>query len=123
MLTLQPIDWNADLYEITDGVTMELSPYTALSHGDLVKEVVSVFEDSTPFEYYVYCFQFDGDKWYVGETKNLAQRISTHSTDKSIENLEVVEGVESREEAREREREMSYEIAIKKGTTEIYGGR
>lgn len=121
--TLSTIDWNSDVYKITDGFTMELGSHTGLSRAERVCQAVTLFEDNTPFEYYVYCFEFDDGKWYVGETEHLAQRISTHSNERDIQNIEVVEGVPSREDAREREREMSYEIAIDKDSTEIYGGR
>jgi predicted GIY-YIG superfamily endonuclease len=122
-MKLKEIDWDEPEYKIVDGVTMELDSHTPLDSEELVKRAVSIFEDNTPFNYYVYCFQFDSNKWYVGETRNLAQRINTHSNEKNIKNIETVEGVESREVAREREREMSYEIAIKRDSTEIYGGR
>jgi len=121
--TLSAIDWNSDVYNITDGFTMELDSHTGLSRADRVCQVVTLFEDNTPCEYYVYCFKFGDNKWYVGETEHLAQRISTHSNERDIQNIETVEGVSSRENAREREREMSYEIAIEKCSTDIYGGR
>lgn len=123
---LKAIDWSSDTYDITEDTVLELTPHTGLSNSEVVKLVTEQYEQEADAEHFVYCFSYEVDgetRWYVGETSNLKQRISTHSLEKNIDNIEVVEPASSREDALEREREMSYEIAIEKGTTEIYGGR
>lgn len=123
---LKPIDWSEDTYQITDDTTMEISPHTGLSNAEVVKLVASEYEQQCDAEHFVYCFSYEVDgetRWYVGETSNLKKRLSSHSLDKNIDNIEVIEPAGSREEALEREREMSYEVAIDKESTEIYGGR
>lgn len=123
---LQPIDWSGGSYPITDDVTLELSKHTGATRGDIIQSVIRSFEETTPFEYYVYSLKLDKDSdtsWYIGQTENLTQRIYSHINSKNVTNIERVEGVDSREDARERERELSYEIAIEKKTTKIYGGR
>lgn len=123
---LTPIDWSGGTYDVVDGVTVETSQHSSCNRASLIQRATRQFERHTPYDYYVYAFKFtrDGDVcWYVGQTENLYQRSCTHLNDKTISNIEHVEGVNSRAEARERERELSYEMAIEKNTTSIYGGR
>jgi len=68
--------------------------------------------------------------WYIGLTNDITNRITGHVTKNhlgkelrlwNIEDTEPFNG--TRSEARAREQEKSYEVAIEKGTTNIFGGR
>lgn len=121
---LSPINWSEDMYTITDSMSVDLSSDDLSNRSDLIKAIVRSFELSQDCDHYVYCFSFDdGSRWYVGETENLYDRFLTHIRERGITNIETVEPVPDRGEGLERERELSYEIAIEKGSTEIYGGR
>lgn len=123
--SLQAIDWDSDSYEIVDGVTMELSSHSTLSRDGFIREAASAFEDNTPYEYYVYCIKYEEDgneHWYVGETENLTNRIATHSREKDIENIEYIEGAESRENARQREHDLHAEVILEQQSKNVWGG-
>ena len=121
---LSAIDWDSDEYRVTESSTIDLSSDDISNRAELIRMAMKSYEAAQESPHYVYCFSFDGgDRWYVGETANLVNRISTHIRERGITNIERVETVENREQGLERERELSYEIAIDKGSTEIYGGR
>jgi predicted GIY-YIG superfamily endonuclease len=122
--TLSPIDWNSDEYVVTESASIDLSSDDISDKAELIRMAARSFEVSEDSPHYVYCFSFDdGERWYVGETSNLSDRLATHIRERGITNIETVEPVSDREEGLERERELSYEIAIAKKSTEIYGGR
>jgi predicted GIY-YIG superfamily endonuclease len=122
---LRKIDWDADSYEVTDDVQIDLRSNATLDRDKIILECVSAFEQNVSHEHYVYCIKYEhnGDtRWYVGETANLADRITTHSRNKNIQNVERVEGVDSREEAREREHDLHAEVILDKQSTDVWGG-
>lgn len=119
---LGPIDWSADAYHIVDDVTFDLQSHTGLSRREIIKQVVSTYYHIDEHEFHVYCLEIE-DGWYVGETGNLPTRVATHMNKRNVSNIERVEPVDNREDALERERVMSYEIAIEKNSTDIYGGK
>lgn len=122
--TLEAIDWNDETYAVDDTTMVDLSSDDISSKTELIKMIVRSFESSQNANHYVYCFSFKGgDAWYVGETENLYDRFTTHIREKGITNLEYVEPVENRDIGLERERELSYQIAIEKQSTDIYGGK
>jgi len=107
-------------------VSSDIGKYTGLSSDESAAVLAKSFEMQNPDSHYIYCFSFDRDGsecWYVGETQNLEERIKTHSRQKDVQSIELVECTDNRKEARERERELSYEVAIEKNSTKIYGGR
>lgn len=121
---LSPIDWTDDEYVVSNSTSVDLSSDDLSSKAELIKMIVRSLERSDDSPHYVYCFSYDGgDRWYVGETANLYDRFATHIRQKGITNIEHVEPVSDKETGLERERELSYEVAIEKGSTEIYGGR
>jgi predicted GIY-YIG superfamily endonuclease len=123
-LALSPIDWSDDEYHIDESTTVDLSSDDISQKSELIKMIVRAFELTQDSEHYVYCFSYDGgSRWYVGETENLYDRFSTHIRERGITNIERIEPVSDRDEGLERERELSYEVAIEKESTEIYGGR
>jgi len=122
--TLEKIDWDSDMYHIDETTVVDLSSDDISDKTELIKMILRSFERSQDANHYVYCFSFqDGDAWYVGETENLYDRLTTHIREKGITNLEHVEPVADRDAGLERERELSYEVAIDKKSTEIYGGK
>lgn len=100
-----------------------LADHSALERDEMLQNIVSLLDRQLTCDHYVYCFEFDDSNWYVGETANLKDRFATHRRDKNITNIERLEKVSDKAEALERERELSYEMAISKDTTDIYGGR
>jgi predicted GIY-YIG superfamily endonuclease len=114
------------MVQLPDGVDLDIQSTTGLSNEEAAKLIAGRFQDYMPEQHYVYCFSFEQNEtecWYVGETGNLRDRIATHTRQKDIDQIERIEVVESRDEALEREREMSYEVAIDNDSTRIYGGR
>lgn len=122
-MKLERIDWTENSIDVSENSTVLLNEHTALSRGEVLQNIISIFDEESNTDYYVYCLEIDENNWYVGETSNLPKRFSAHKRDKNITNIERIEEVQSRKEARERERELSYEMAIEKETTDIYGGR
>lgn len=91
-----------------------------------LKYKIDAIEHSMGTPFYVYGIRLERDGetwWYVGQTSDLQSRISTHKSDKNVLNIEYIEGFDTREGAKEREREMAYEIAIERETTNVLGGR
>jgi len=124
-MILSEIDWQSSSYDVTDSVTVDLSA-DSVDRLSVMKSVIRSFENESSSPHYVYCLEIEknGEQcWYVGESANLYDRITTHIRKKNILNIQRVEELPSRQDALEREREMSYEIAIQKNTTNIYGGR
>jgi predicted GIY-YIG superfamily endonuclease len=122
--SLDRIQWSSNEYTVNDSVSLDLSSHEVVDRRALLSTAVKIYEQQAPDDYYVYCLEIDGgSSWYVGETANLIDRVTRHLSDKNVTNIEAIEPCDSRECAREREREMSYEVAIEKECTEIYGGR
>lgn len=122
-MILDRIDFTDEKLELCNGSTVILTEYSALERDEMLQNIVSLLDRQLSCDHYVYCFEFGDENWYVGETKNLRDRFATHRRDKDITNIELLEEVSDKTEALERERELSYEMAIEKGTTDIYGGR
>lgn len=71
-----------------------------------------------------YSFQKDSEKfYYVGQTTRPVKRIKKHLRKKNVRAVERVEYADNKESALERERELSFEIAIENNTKNILGGR
>lgn len=122
-MILDRIDFSNDKLELCNGSTVLLTEHSALERDEMLQNIVSLLDRQLTCDHYVYCFEFGDSNWYVGETENLKDRFATHRRDKNITNIERLEEVSDKSEALERERELSYEMAISKDTTDIYGGR
>lgn len=122
-MILDRIDFSNDKLELCNGSTVLLTEHSALERDEMLQNIVSLLDRQLMCDHYVYCFEFGDSNWYVGETENLKDRFATHRRDKNITNIERLEEVSDKSEALERERELSYEMAISKDTTDIYGGR
>lgn len=109
--------------DLLENVQFDFNESTGLSNDDIIKTMATGVEQQED-GHYVYCLRLNGENsFYVGETSQLSTRISTHLREKDVRELERVELTSDKDEALERERELSYEVAIEKGTTNIYGGR
>lgn len=100
-----------------------LTEHSSLNRDEILSNIVSMVDIEYDCNHYVYCLELNDSAWYVGETENIKNRFSSHKREKNVTNIELIEEVPDRETALERERELSYEMAIEKNTTEIYGGR
>jgi GIY-YIG catalytic domain. len=121
---LSSIDWDSNFYDITENASVDLSSDSPIDKQEIIRTVAKLFEKSTDSTHYVYCLSVDeGSRWYVGETANLYDRFCTHLRTRDVTNIEFVKPASDKEHSRERERELSYQVAIDKNTTEVYGGR
>jgi len=96
-----------------------------MSRQELVKKMREI-QNNTIGESYVYVIivKREGEEYfYVGKSNNPSSRIKNHINKKNVVGIERVEGCISESSALERERELSYEIAIEKDTTNILGGK
>lgn len=108
--------------DLLENVQFEFSDSTGLSNNDVIKTIAQGLEQHAD-GHYVYCLELDDESFYVGETSQLSTRIATHVREKDVQDIERVELANDKNEALERERELSYEMAIEKQTTNIFGGR
>jgi len=119
-----PIEWSGESIQLSDSISMSVSRNDSTKRRDVIRMIARQYDRFTDADFYAYSLELDnGDRWYVGETANLYDRISTHLRDKTVSNIHRIEQLATKEDAKERERELSYELAIEKGTTEVYGGR
>lgn len=122
------IDWRTGngTFPITSSVSYDMNSYSGLDRRAKIVELARLFEECSDESHFVYCFKYEknGEQWwYVGETGHLTNRILTHTNEKDVIGIEILESVEDVDAGRERERELSYQVAIDKETTNIGGGR
>lgn len=120
------IDWSADSYSVTDETTIDLSASGGIDRESMLRYVARCYEQDVEHDHYVYCLTLPSSHeydWYVGETTQLEQRISTHIREKGVTNIERLENVPDKETALDREQEMFLEVAIDKESTKLCGGR
>jgi len=92
------------------------------------KELVHRMErlvTKTPGKSYVYVIEvmYNGAKhYYVGKSNNPVSRLQTHLREKKVIGIDSIEGCKTEDDALQREREKSYELAIEEDTTKILGG-
>lgn len=94
-------------------------------HNTLIDKMCKM-QSSTVGESYVYVLVImkdDEPYYYVGKSNNPTNRLTQHISSKSVVDIERLEGCKSEKAALNRERELSYELAIEKDTTNILGGK
>lgn len=122
---LREIDWTDDEYDVCENVSVDLSSDSP-NRDSVIRNVARMFERGTSVDHYVYCitYQDSGDTcWYVGETANLADRISTHIRQKTVINIDLVECRDSKDDAKEREINLFKEKILEKESTNVFGGK
>lgn len=124
-MTINPIDWSAESHTIGD-VTINLDFDDEPRYEEILSSVARAYNKYSDSECHVYCIEYIEDNesyWYVGETSNIGQRLTTHIYERDVRNIEFIEEWPNKQEAREREQIASYEVALAKETTNVRGGR
>lgn len=112
----------------TSGVNNSQIFKNMTGYYDSDKALSSINNYCSDKNYYVYRIKYTENTFYVGVTNNIKRRIGEHSTKSKskIKNKQPVglyiESYNDKEEANNRETELTFETAIEFNTNKVYGG-